>query len=239
MQDNPLIIALDFDGMNEVERFLEQFSGEKLFLKIGMELFFKEGPSAVYRLKELEHKIFLDLKLHDIPNTVKSSMKVLGGLGCDLVNVHAAGGSEMMEAALEGLDAGTPAGHRRPACIAVTQLTSTTEETMQNEQLIPVSLEESVHHYAALANQAGLDGVVCSAWEAAGIRSKLGSGFLTVTPGIRLSSDSVQDQKRVATPTFARENGISAIVVGRPITRNNNPLKAYETWLSAWKGAVV
>ncbi|ALC91046.1 orotidine 5'-phosphate decarboxylase [Bacillus sp. FJAT-18017] len=239
MQDNPLILALDFAGIKEVEEFLENFPEDELFLKVGMELFYKEGPAVVYRMKELGHRIFLDLKLHDIPNTVKSSMKVLGGLGCNLVNVHAAGGMEMMEAALEGLEAGTPAGEARPACIAVTQLTSTTEENMRNQQLIPVSLEESVQHYANLAKQSGLDGVVCSAWEAAGIRKMLGKDFLTVTPGIRLSSDEVQDQKRVATPEFARSNQISAIVVGRPITRAENPYKAYQTWLEAWKGAIV
>lgn len=237
MQDNPLIIALDFGSLNEVERFLEPFNEHNLFLKVGMELFYKEGPRTVHTLKEMGHRVFLDLKLHDIPNTVMSAMRSLSSLGCDLVTVHAAGGRAMMEAAMEGLEAGTPAGGTRPACVAVTQLTSTEESNMQQEQLIRVSLEESVLHYASLAKTAGLDGVVCSAWEAGKIIERQGSGFLTVTPGIRMGTDSHQDQKRVATPEKARETGISAIVVGRPIIRAEKPVEAYETWMEAWKGA--
>lgn len=235
MEDS-LIIALDFPGSDEVFKFLAAFGDEKLFLKVGMELFYQEGPSIIYNLKEKNHNIFLDLKLHDIPNTVKSAMKGLAHLGCDLVNVHAAGGKEMMSSALEGLEAGTPTGEKRPSCIAVTQLTSTSEEQMQKEQLIHVPLHESVLHYATLASEAGLDGVVCSSLEAKMIRSSLGSKFMTVTPGIRLQSDSVQDQKRVATPESAREAGATAIVVGRGITKAENPYESYLMYRRAWEG---
>ncbi|WP_160720092.1 orotidine-5'-phosphate decarboxylase [Bacillus sp. USDA818B3_A] len=234
--DNSLIIALDFPGIKEVNEFLKPFAGRELFVKVGMELFYQEGPSIIHQLKEQGHQIFLDLKLHDIPNTVKSAMKGLARLECDLVNVHAAGGIEMMRAALEGLEAGTPAGRKRPSCIAVTQLTSTSEEQMQKEQLIPVSLKESVLHYAANTRQAGLDGVVCSAWEAAAIKEKTGQSFLTVCPGIRMASDHVGDQKRVTTPESARTMGVSSIVVGRSITRSLDPVKTYEQWMEAWKG---
>jgi orotidine-5'-phosphate decarboxylase len=234
--NNPLIIALDFAGLSETEQFLQPFAGKELFVKVGMELYYQEGPAIIHMLKESGHRIFLDLKLHDIPNTVKSSMKGLARLECDLVNVHAAGGKEMMQAAIEGLDIGTSAGRRRPACIAVTQLTSTSEDRMKQEQLIPVSLKESVLHYASLSKESGLDGVVCSAWEAVSIREHLGADFYTVTPGIRLESDQAGDQKRVATPEFAKEAGVTAIVVGRSITRSNDPLKSYEQWMDLWKG---
>ncbi|WP_342434096.1 orotidine-5'-phosphate decarboxylase [Neobacillus sp. FSL H8-0543] len=234
--DNSLIIALDFATGKEVVGFLEPFEDRKLFVKVGMELFYQEGPSIVHRLKESGHLIFLDLKLHDIPNTVKRAMTGLARLECDLVNVHAAGGKEMMEAAIEGLDAGTAAGRKRPKCIAVTQLTSTSEEQMKNDQLIPVSLTESVLHYASLTKESGLDGVVCSAWEASYIRDRIGSPFLTVTPGIRMENDHIGDQKRVTTPQFAKSAGVSSIVVGRSITRAAEPVKSYEKWLDAWKG---
>ncbi|MFZ7946653.1 orotidine-5'-phosphate decarboxylase [Neobacillus sp. 19] len=234
--DNSLIIALDFANKSEIERFLTPFDDRKLFLKVGMELFYQEGPSIIHQLKEKGHQIFLDLKLHDIPNTVKSAMKGLARLECDLVNVHAAGGKEMMEAAVEGLDAGTAAGQKRPYCIAVTQLTSTSQEQMNKEQLISVSLNESVLHYAALSKDAGLDGVVCSAWESAAIHAQTGSEFLTVCPGIRMESDQVGDQKRVATPQFARDAGVSSIVVGRSITRSTDPVKSYKQWINAWRG---
>jgi orotidine-5'-phosphate decarboxylase len=234
--ENELIIALDFADGQEVAEFLKPFGNQKLFLKVGMELFYKEGPSIIHTLKESGHQIFLDLKLHDIPNTVKSAMKNLAGLECDLVNVHAAGGREMMEAAIEGLESGTSAGRKRPLCIAVTQLTSTSEEQMNKEQLIPVALKESVLHYAALAKSSGLDGVVCSALEAGSIRKRLGDSFYMVTPGIRMESDQVQDQKRVATPEFARSAGVSAIVVGRSITRAQDCLSSYQQWIKAWKG---
>ncbi|MGJ7910620.1 orotidine-5'-phosphate decarboxylase [Neobacillus sp. LXY-1] len=234
--NSPLIIALDFATKNEVEQFLKPFSEEQLFVKVGMELYFQEGPSIIHLLKESGHHIFLDLKLHDIPNTVYGAMKGLARLNCDLVNVHAAGGKRMMQAALEGLEAGTSAGQKRPACIAVTQLTSTSQEQMNEEQMIPVSLEESVLHYASLTKEAGLDGVVCSAWEATSIREKVGQEFLTVCPGIRLESDQVGDQKRVATPEFARNAGVGAIVVGRSITRSDDPLHSYKKWMEEWKG---
>lgn len=237
--DNSLIIALDFADLGEVEQFLMPFNGRELFVKVGMELFYQEGPSIIHFLKESGHRIFLDLKLHDIPNTVKSAMKGLARLECDLVNVHAAGGREMMEAALEGLEAGTIAGCKRPVCIAVTQLTSTSEEQMKAEQLIDVSLEESVLHYASLTKQSGLDGVVCSAWEAAAIRQQLGKDFYTVTPGIRMGFDQRSDQKRVATPEFARKTGVTSIVVGRSITRANDPLKSFEQWMEVWGGTVT
>ncbi|MGP7817572.1 orotidine-5'-phosphate decarboxylase [Niallia sp. 01092] len=234
--NNSLIIALDFAEKEEVFSFLKKFNGEPLFVKVGMELFYKEGPGIIERLKEQNHQIFLDLKLHDIPNTVKSAMRNLAGLGVDLVNVHAAGGVPMMEGALEGLEAGTPAGKIRPRCIAVTQLTSTSEAQMQNEQLIKVPLLQSVLHYATITKQAGLDGVVCSTLEAASIREQLGHSFLTVTPGIRLDSDNVQDQVRVATPKTARNNGVSAIVVGRSITRSDNPYESYVRFKNEWEG---
>ena len=234
--NNSLIIALDFPDKTEVFRFLDRFNGEKLFVKVGMELFYQEGPNIVYELKEQGHQVFLDLKLHDIPNTVKSAMRNIAGLGADLVNVHAAGGIRMMESALEGLDAGTPAGKKRPFAIAVTQLTSTSQEEMQEWQQIKLPLQESVAHYAAITKQAGMDGVVCSPLEAAMIRERIGADFLTVTPGIRLSSDDVQDQVRVATPRSAKESGVSAIVVGRSITRAQNPYDSYQLFKTEWEG---
>jgi len=233
---NSLIIALDFPNKTEVFHFLDRFNGEKLFVKVGMELFYQEGPNIVRELKEEGHQVFLDLKLHDIPNTVKSAMRNIAGLGADLVNVHAAGGIRMMESALEGLDAGTPAGQKRPFAIAVTQLTSTSQQEMQEWQQIKLPLLDSVAHYAAITKQAGMDGVVCSPLEAALIRDHLGADFLTVTPGIRLSSDDVQDQVRVATPGSARESGVSAIVVGRSITRAQNPYESYQLFKTEWEG---
>lgn len=233
---NSLIIALDFASKQEVFQFLDRFEGESLFVKVGMELFYQEGPAIISELKEKNHQVFLDLKLHDIPNTVHKAMKGLARLGADLVNVHAAGGSEMMKAAIAGLEAGTPNGLVRPRCIAVTQLTSTSEEQMRAEQLIPVSIEESVLHYASVAQGSGMDGVVCSTWEAGKIRSELGPDFLTVTPGIRLSSDATQDQKRIATPETARLAGVSSIVVGRPITQASDPVASYKRIKEAWEG---
>ncbi|WP_042356304.1 orotidine-5'-phosphate decarboxylase [Bacillus rubiinfantis] len=231
---NSLIIALDFSNAAEVEQFLRPFAGQQLFVKVGMELFYQEGPAIIHQLKTAGHRIFLDLKLHDIPNTVMQAMKGLARLQCDLINVHAAGGKEMMEAALEGLEAGTAAGNKRPGCIAVTQLTSTSETQMKEEQLIPISLTDSVLHYATLTHDAGLDGVVCSAWEAGLIREKLGSQFLTVCPGIRMSADKTNDQKRIATPEFAKTEGVSSIVVGRSITKSIDPLASYYKWMEVW-----
>ena len=195
----------------------------------------QEGPSIVHKVKELGHDVFLDLKLHDIPNTVKSAMKGLARLGVDLVNVHAAGGRAMMEGALEGLDAGTAAGQSRAKLIAVTQLTSTTEEQMQREQAIPLTLNESVLHYASLTKQAGLNGVVCSVHEARAIADACGEDFLRVTPGIRMLGGEAHDQKRIATPDGARQDGSSLIVVGRAITGATNPVKAYEEVLNLWE----
>lgn len=237
MRDS-LIMALDFPNRQEVFQFLQHFEGEKLFLKVGMELFYQEGPRIIHELKEKDHAIFLDLKLHDIPNTVYGAMKGLARLGCDIVNVHAAGGKEMMRLALAGLEAGTAMGNNRPACIAVTQLTSTSESQMQEEQLINASLIDSVLHYARNAKEAGLDGVVCSSHEVGLIRERLGADYLTVTPGIRLSTDSIGDQKRVVTPDLAREFGASAIVVGRGITQAANPYESYLLYKKAWEGDI-
>lgn len=231
--ENKPIIALDFSNEQKVLSFLDQFD-EQLFVKVGMELFYQEGPSIVHKIKERGHHIFLDLKLHDIPNTVKSAMKGLAKLGVDLVNVHAAGGKVMMESALEGLEAGTNNGNKRPSIIAVTQLTSTTEEQMQKEQKISLSLIDSVLHYAKLTKEAGLDGVVCSVHEANIIRENLGDQFIRVTPGIRLHGGETHDQKRIATPDFARRNGSSYIVVGRAITAANNPREAYKNVCTLW-----
>lgn len=229
------IIALDFPGRAETEFFLKQFNEESLFVKVGMELFYKEGPALLEWLKGLGHDVFLDLKLHDIPNTVYSAMKILASLNVDLVNVHAAGGSEMMRVAREGLEEGTPSGKSRPKIIAVTQLTSTSEEQMQKEQLISSSLKESVLHFAQLTHSSGLDGVVCSAWEAGEIREVTTSHFLRVTPGIRLTGDSADDQKRIVTPRQASEIGSTHIVVGRSITKAKDPLGAYLKVKSEWE----
>lgn len=234
MNTNP-IIALDLSSKVEVIEFLEQFN-EKLFVKVGMELYYQEGPAIIETIKEMGHDIFLDLKLHDIPNTVKSAMKGLAKLGVDLVNVHAAGGSQMMQAAMEGLIEGTPASQERPALIAVTQLTSTTEEQMQKEQNILTSLDASVINYAVLAKEAGLDGVVCSVLEAKGIEDACGKTFFKVTPGIRLAGGESHDQKRVATPDFAKSEGSTQIVVGRAITKAENPVEAYHTVQQLWGG---
>lgn len=234
--DKSLIVALDYSTVEELEQFLNKFQDERLFVKIGMELFYQAGPQVVTEIKKRGHKIFLDLKLHDIPNTVKQAMKGLAKLDVDLVNVHAAGGKKMMAAALAGLEEGTAKGKQRPLLIAVTQLTSTSEENMQQEQGIPFSLEKSVLHYAELAKDAGLDGVVCSPHEVVKIHELLGNDFLTVTPGIRMMSDDAHDQIRVATPEKARLLGTNSIVVGRSITKAESPLQAYKEVKSAWEG---
>ncbi|STO11662.1 Orotidine 5'-phosphate decarboxylase [[Flavobacterium] thermophilum] len=232
----PFIVALDFPSKQEVERFLRPFAGTPLFVKVGMELYYQEGPAIVAFLKEQGHAVFLDLKLHDIPNTVKQAMKGLARVGADLVNVHAAGGRRMMEAAIEGLDAGTPSGAARPRCIAVTQLTSTDERMLHEELWISRPLVETVGHYAALANESGLDGVVCSANEAPLIKERCGASFLAVTPGIRFADEAAHDQVRVVTPKRARELGVDYIVVGRSLTRAADPLKAYERLQHEWNG---
>ncbi len=219
-----VIIACDFSGAAETFGFLDLFTGKKPFVKIGMELFYAEGPQIVRDIKARGHRIFLDLKLHDIPNTVKKAMRVLSQLDADIINLHAAGTAAMMRAALEGLM--RPDG-TRPLLIAVTQLTSTDETAMHNELLIDRPLNEVVLHYAQNAAAAGLDGVVCSPLEAGIIHERCGSGFLTVTPGIRFADGDTGDQKRVTTPEKARELGSDYIVVGRPITQAADPVSAY------------
>jgi orotidine-5'-phosphate decarboxylase len=239
MPQRPLIIALDVENLQEVKSFLTPFGNEKLYVKVGMELFYKEGPEVIDYLKNSGHQIFLDLKLHDIPNTVKKGMKSIASLGVDLVNVHAAGGKAMMEAALEGLQAGVVAGQNRPQLIAVTQLTSTTEAVLRNELLIQQSLIDTVQSYARLGNEAGLDGVVCSVLEVPVIREACGESFLTVTPGIRLAEDSKDDQARIATPQEARDAGATMIVVGRSITDATNPVEKYERLKLEWEGVTI
>lgn len=234
MKTSP-IIALDFHSAKQTFNFLKAFDGG-ISVKVGMQLYYKEGPAIVAQLKENGYDVFLDLKLHDIPNTVKSAMEVLAELGADLVNVHGAGGKAMMEAALEGLDKGTPAGLRRPGIIGVTQLTSTDERQVREEQLIGVSLEESVLQYAQLSKSAGLDGVVCSVHEATSIETACGKEFFKVTPGIRLAEGGAHDQKRIATPGEARLAGSTHIVVGRAITGATDPRAAYELITSQWEG---
>lgn len=234
---NRPIIALDFPSRVEVIGFLSVFpSNEKLFVKVGMELFYKEGPSIVTELIEQGHDVFLDLKLHDIPNTVKSAMKNIASLGVSITNVHAAGGRDMMSQALEGLKEGTPKGKEVPKLIAVTQLTSTSEEQMQADQLILVGLEESVAHYAKMTEIAGLDGVVCSALEVTAIREKTNKEFICLTPGIRPSNSEKGDQKRVMTPSEAKTIGSSYIVVGRPITQSETPYNSYVAIKKEWNG---
>ena len=231
------IIALDFPNRTDVESFLTNFpKDESLFVKIGMELFYQEGPEIVRWLKSLGHDVFLDLKLHDIPNTVEMAMRRLAGLGIDLTCVHAAGGVQMMEAALNGLKKGTPEGQKRPLLLAITQLTSTSEEQMHEDQLIEVSLEESVIHYAQCAAKAGLDGVVSSAWEVAQIKEATRPEFIYLTPGIRPAGSEVGDQKRVVTPGKAREIGSNFIVIGRPITQSETPYETYVQIKNEWNG---
>ena len=222
-----VIIACDFNGRQQMNDFLSLFRDcdRKPFLKVGMELYYSEGPDIVRDIKAAGHKVFLDLKLHDIPNTVKKAMRVLAGLGVDMCNVHAAGTIEMMKAALEGL---TAEDGSRPLLIAVTQLTSTSEERMQKELLIGAGINETIVKYASNAREAGLDGVVCSPMEAGKVHETCGKGFLTVTPGIRFADGDKGDQVRVTTPAQAKEIGSDYIVVGRPITAAADPVAAYE-----------
>lgn len=219
------IVALDFSRKEDVMNFLDKFK-EPVYVKVGMELTYAFGFEMIHEIKKRGHKIFLDLKLHDIPNTVKNGMKNLAKLDVDIVNLHAAGGSAMMKAAIEGLKEGAVNG-KRPLCIAVTQLTSTSNEAMNEELLIPGDVKDVVISYAKLAKESGLDGVVCSVHEAKAIHEACGSDFLTVTPGIRLADDSKDDQKRVATPAFAKEQGCDYIVVGRSITKSADPVATY------------
>ncbi|WP_437271759.1 orotidine-5'-phosphate decarboxylase [Staphylococcus succinus] len=225
------IIALDFDSSEAVHTFLDQFD-EPLFVKIGMELFYQTGPDLIASIKARGHDIFLDLKLHDIPNTVGKAMEGLSKLNVDLVNVHAAGGTDMMKRAVEGIRK----YNDNIQIIAVTQLTSTTEEVLHNEQNIQSSIEAAVLNYAQLAKQSGLDGVVCSPLETSLLTNALGSEFLKVTPGIRPEGTSADDQKRITTPQQAKTLGSTHIVVGRPITKSDNPVESYhkikESWLS-------
>ena len=220
-----VIVACDFPSKEATLEFLDKFTGRKPFVKIGMELFYAEGPQIVRDIKARGHKIFLDLKLHDIPNTVKSAMAVLSGLDVDIANVHAAGTTAMMQAALEGL---TRPDGTRPLLIAVTQLTSTDQEAMERDLLIERPMKDVVMHYAKTAAAAGLDGVVCSPQEARAVHEACGKRFLTVTPGIRFADGDAGDQKRIMTPAAAKEIGSDYIVVGRPITRSNDPVAAYE-----------
>ncbi len=242
MNERDVIIACDFKSADETIKFLDRLTrvrnevvscddigigSGRPYVKIGMELFYAEGPEMIKQLKARGHKVFLDLKLHDIPNTVKKAMQVLGAYGVDMVNVHAAGGVEMMKAAKEGLLLGAARFADKPKLIAVTQLTSTDEETLHNQLLIDKPMDEVVKKYALNAREAGLDGVVCSAFEAAGIHEACGADFITVTPGIRFAENSNDDQKRVMTPAQAKAAGSDFIVVGRPITAAERPIDAY------------
>ena len=228
-----VIIACDFAGAKETLDFLSVFGEKRPFVKIGMELFYAEGPSIVRALKERGHKVFLDLKLHDIPNTVKKAMNVLSRLDVDMCNLHAGGAIPMMEAALEGL---TRPDGSRPILIAVTQLTSTSEDVMKRDLLINEPIADVVLHYASNAKKAGLDGVVCSPLEAGVVHGHCGSDFVTVTPGVRFAGGDVGDQKRVTTPEKARELGSDYIVVGRPITAAEDPVAAYDRCVAEFVG---
>ena len=220
-----VIIACDFDSAEKTFAFLDKFTGKKPFVKIGMELYYAEGPEIVREIKRRGHKIFLDLKLHDIPNTVKKAMAVLSRLDVDMTNLHAAGTKRMMKDAIEGL---TRPDGTRPLLIAVTQLTSTDQEAMENDLLIHEPIDQVVMHYASCAKEAGLDGVVCSPLEAGKVHDRCGKDFVTVTPGVRFADGDVGDQKRVMTPAEANRIGSDYIVVGRPITAADDPVAAYE-----------
>ena len=228
-----VIVACDFSSAEAVYEFLDKFTDRKPFVKIGMVLFYAEGPSIVREIKKRGHKIFLDLKLHDIPNTVKKSMAVLSNLDVDICNLHAGGTCRMMEAALEGL---TRPDGTRPLLIAVTQLTSTDQESMENDLLIREPIDKVVMHYAANAKKAGLDGVVCSPLEAGKVHEICGNDFLTITPGVRFADGDIGDQKRVMTPAEAKKIGSDYIVVGRPITAAEDPVAAYNRCVKEFKG---
>ncbi len=228
-----VIVACDFSSAEQVLTFLDKFQERKPFVKIGMELYYAEGPEIVRQIKARGHKIFLDLKLHDIPNTVKKAMAVLSGLDVDMCNVHAAGTSAMMKAALEGL---TRPDGSRPLLIAVTQLTSTDQESMERELLIEKPLDQVVMSYARTAMSAGLDGVVCSPLEAGKVHDGCGKSFVTVTPGVRFADGDAGDQKRITTPAKAKELGSDYIVVGRPITAASDPVEAYNRCVKEFIG---
>ena len=230
-----VIVACDFASAEATFNFLDKFENEdrKPFVKIGMELYYAEGPSIVREIKKRGHKIFLDLKLHDIPNTVKKAMRVLSNLDVDITNLHASGTKAMMKAALEGL---TREDGTRPLLIAVTQLTSTDQEAMENDLLIKEPIDKVVMHYAKCAEESGLDGVVCSPLEAGKVHDTCGKDFLTVTPGVRFADGDIGDQKRVMTPAAAKEIGSDYIVVGRPITRADDPVAAYRRCVEEFVG---
>lgn len=228
-----VIIACDFASREQTLSFLDKFTDEKPFVKIGMELFYAEGPAIVREIKARGHKIFLDLKLHDIPNTVKKAMNVLSRLDVDITNLHCAGTVNMMKAAIEGL---TRPDGTRPLLIGVTQLTSTDQQSMEDDLWIREPIDEVIMHYAENARQAGLDGVVCSPLEAGKVHQRCGEGFLTVTPGVRFADGDVGDQKRVTTPAKARELGSDYIVVGRPITAAEDPVAAYRRCMKEFVG---
>ena len=228
-----VIVACDFSSAEATFAFLDKFTGRKPFVKIGMELYYAEGPSIVKEIKARGHKIFLDLKLHDIPNTVKKAMNVLSNLDVDITNLHAAGATAMMQGALEGL---TRPDGTRPLLIAVTQLTSTDQETLEKDLMIHAPIDEVVMHYAETAKNAGLDGIVCSPLEAGKVHNQCGKSFLTITPGVRFADGDVGDQKRVMTPAAAKEIGSDYIVVGRPITAAADPVAAYERCVAEFVG---
>ena len=230
-----VIIACDFDSAEKTFAFLDKFTGKKPFVKIGMELYYAEGPSIVKEIKKRGHKIFLDLKLHDIPNTVKKAMAVLSRLDVDMTNLHASGTKKMMEAAIEGL---TRPDGTRPMLIAVTQLTSTDQESMETDLLIREPIDKVVMHYAHNAKLAGLDGVVCSPLEAGKVHDTCGKNFVTVTPGVRFADGDMGDQKRVMTPEEAKKIGSDYIVVGRPITAADDPVAAYERCCKEFIGGI-
>ncbi len=233
MSQRDVIIACDFASMDATLAFLDKFTDCKPYVKIGMELYYASGPAIVWECKARGHKVFLDLKLHDIPNTVKKAMKVLSALNVDMCNLHAAGTIEMMKAAVEGL---TRPDGSRPVLLAVTQLTSTSEERMQRDLLINATINDTVVHYAKNAQEAGLDGVVCSPLEAGMVKDACGKEFITVTPGVRFADGVVGDQVRVTTPARAREIGTDYIVVGRPITEADDPVAAYKRCVAEFVG---
>ena len=228
-----IIIAMDLPNKVAVDNFINKFPAtESLYLKVGMELYYKEGPAIVTYLKEKGHRIFLDLKMHDIPNTVKSAMRSIASLEVDSTNLHAAGGKKMMAAAVAGLIEGTPVGKQRPLIIAVTQLTSTSKEVMNNEQGIPGEVADSALNYAKWSKAAGLDGVVCSVHEARTVHAICGDDFIALTPGIRLEGDDTHDQTRVATPAFGKSEGSDYLVLGRSITQADDPYAVYQRVLN-------
>ncbi|AXF55450.1 orotidine-5'-phosphate decarboxylase [Salicibibacter kimchii] len=232
----PLYIALDMETQKEAMDFLDQFEEKRPAVKVGMELFYGNGPAVIQTLKERGHAVFLDLKCHDIPKTVERTMRTLARLEVDLVTLHASGGKTMMAAAKEGLLKGTPSGKEPPKCVAVTALTSTSQRQWKEEQLMEGDLGDGVFHFTDLALQAGLDGVVCSVQEVEGLRKRFGEAVYTVTPGIRMAGSATHDQKRAATPAQARAAGSNAIVVGRGITASNYPVGNYGKIYKEWMG---